>query len=299
MVEVVAALVWRDGKILICRRPADKARALLWEFPGGKVEAGETKQQALVRECREELAFEVVPGSVFCEVTHTYPDITIHLTLFNCTAKGEPQRLEHAELSWVQPQDVTAYDFCPADKVIVEKLARGVKLQTERLELRELTASDIDNLRPILQDADVMYAWEAPFTDSEAENWLAENLRRYKTDGFSFWSVEHKSDGAFIGVCGPLIETINGVRYMGVAYIFAKAYWGNGYAAEAAAACVNYAFDNLSADEVIAEIRPENIKSRRVAERLGMTVRGSFVKTYKGKAMPHLIYALAKEDGHV
>ena len=122
MVEVVAALVWRDGKILICRRPADKARALLWEFPGGKVEAGERKQQALVRECREELAFEVVPGSVFCEVMHTYPDITIHLTLFNCTAKGEPQRLEHAELSWVLPQDVAAYDFCPADKVIVEKL---------------------------------------------------------------------------------------------------------------------------------------------------------------------------------
>ena len=122
MVEVVAALVWRDGKILICRRPADKARALLWEFPGGKVEAGETKQQALVRECREELAFEVVTGSVFCEVTHTYPDITIHLTLFNCTAKGEPQRLEHAALKWVVPQDVTAYDFCPADKVIVEKL---------------------------------------------------------------------------------------------------------------------------------------------------------------------------------
>ena len=176
---------------------------------------------------------------------------------------------------------------------------KGVKLQTERLELRELTVSDIDNLRPILQDADVMYAWEAPFTDSEAENWLAENLRRYKTDGFSFWTVERKTDGAFIGVCGPLIEIINGVRHIGVAYIFAKAYWGNGYAAEAAAACVNYAFDSLSADEVIAEIRPENKKSRHVAERLGMSVRGSFVKTYKGKAMPHLIYALAKEDRHV
>ena len=84
-----------------------------------------------------------------------------------------------------------------------------------------------------------------------------------------------------------------------MAYIFAKAYWGNGYAAEAAAACVSYAFDSISADEVIAEIRPENKKSRHVAERLGMTVRGSFVKTYKGKAMPHLIYALAKEDRHV
>ena len=175
---------------------------------------------------------------------------------------------------------------------------KGIKLQTKRLELRELTASDIDNLRLILQDADVMCAWEAPFTDSEVENWLAENLRRYKKDGFSFWAVERKTDGVFIGVCGPLIEIINGERHMGVAYIFAKAHWGNGYAAEAAQACVDYAFTILGADEVIAEIRPENKKSRLVAERLGMTVRGSFVKTYKGKAMPHLIYALAKEDRH-
>ena len=102
--QVVAALIWREDKILICRRPANKARALLWEFPGGKVEAGETKQQALVRECREELGITVVPGSVYYEVTHTYPDITIHLTLFNCTAKGEPQQLEHSELARVLPQ---------------------------------------------------------------------------------------------------------------------------------------------------------------------------------------------------
>ena len=123
MVEVVAALIWRGDEILICRRPADKARALLWEFPGGKVEAGETKAEALMRECREELGIKVAVGSVFCEVTHTYPDISIHLTLFNCTAEGEPQRLEHSALAWVLPREVTAYDFCPADKVIVEKLA--------------------------------------------------------------------------------------------------------------------------------------------------------------------------------
>jgi len=129
MVEVVAALIWRDGKILICRRPADKARALLWEFPGGKVEAGETKKQALVRECREELALKIVPGGVFCEVTHVYPDITIHLTLFNCTAEGEPQRLEHSDLKWVLPGSIMDYEFCPADKEIVEKIFTGIKTE--------------------------------------------------------------------------------------------------------------------------------------------------------------------------
>lgn len=294
--QVVAALIWREDKILICRRPANKARALLWEFPGGKVEAGETKQQALMRECREELGITVAPGSVYYEVTHTYPDITIHLTLFNCTTQDEPQRLEHSELTWVLPQNVTAYDFCPADKAIVAKIAAqaNAKIKTERLYLRELTPSDEAELKTFLQDKEVMYAWEAPFTDAEVAAWLTENLRRYKADGFSFYAAIEKCSGKFLGVCGPLIETINGVRYMGVAYIFAKAYWGNGYAAEAAAACVNYAFDSLSADEVIAEIRPENKKSRRVAERLGMTISGSFVKTYKGKEMPHLIYVLNK-----
>lgn len=174
-----------------------------------------------------------------------------------------------------------------------------IKLQTKRLMLRELTADDVDNLRTILQDTDVMYAWETPFTDEEVKDWLAENLRRYQADGFSFWAVECKKDGGFIGVCGPLIETINGVRHMGIAYIFAKACWGNGYAVEAAAACVNYAFNVLGAKEVIAEIRPENKKSCRVAERLGMQIKSSFVKIYKGKEMPHLIYALTKENENV
>lgn len=222
--QVAAALIWREDKILICRRPANKARALLWEFPGGKVEAGETKQQALVRECREELGITVVPGSVYYEVTHTYPDITIHLTLFNCTTQDEPQRLEHSELAWVLPQNVTAYDFCPADKAIVAKIAAqaNAKIKTERLYLRELTPGDEAELKTFLQDADVMYAWEAPFTDAEVTAWLTENLRRYKADGFSFYAVIEKCSGKFLGVCGPLIETINSERRMGVAYIFNK-----------------------------------------------------------------------------
>lgn len=85
VVEVVAALIWDKDKFLICQRPANKKRGLLWEFVGGKVELGETKAQALIRECREELAITVEPREVFMEVMHEYPDITVHLTLFNCT----------------------------------------------------------------------------------------------------------------------------------------------------------------------------------------------------------------------
>lgn len=299
MVEVVAALIRRGGKILICRRPADKARALLWEFPGGKVEKGETKQQALVRECREELALEVVPGVVFCEVTHVYPDITIHLTLFNCTAKGEPQRLEHSDLKWVLPGEVTNYEFCPADKEIVEKIAGSVKTETARLVLRELTWHDLDAVSAFFQDEEVMYAWEHAFSADEVSAWLGENIKRYQTDGFSFWAVIAKSSGNLIGVCGPLAETVEGVRRTGIAYIFNKSYWGQGYASKAAQASVIYALETLGADEVIAEIRPENMPSRRVAECLGLKVQGSFVKTYKGKAMPHLIYALKRENKNV
>ncbi len=121
--EVVAALIWRGERFLICQRPKNKARALLWEFVGGKVEAGETKEAALVRECREELDITVKVGDVFAEVTHEYPDLTVHLTLFSCTvAAGEPKRLEHADMKWILPAEIPSYEFCPADEVILQKL---------------------------------------------------------------------------------------------------------------------------------------------------------------------------------
>lgn len=123
MTEVVAALIWRDGRFLICQRPAHKARGLLWEFVGGKVEPGETQAQALVRECREELAVTLTVGEVFAEVVHAYPDLTVHLTLFHAAiAEGEPQLLEHNALRWITPDEIPEYDFCPADVEILEKL---------------------------------------------------------------------------------------------------------------------------------------------------------------------------------
>ena len=123
MVEVVAALIWKNGKFMMCQRPAHKARGLLWEFVGGKVEPGETKEQALVRECREELAVTVAVQDEFMSLVHEYPDITIHLTVFNAyIAEGVPQLLEHNDVRWIPPKEIKNYDFCPADNKILEKI---------------------------------------------------------------------------------------------------------------------------------------------------------------------------------
>ena len=121
--EVVAALIWNGDKFMICQRPAHKARGLLWEFVGGKVEAGETKEAALIRECQEELAVTLSVGDVFMEVVHEYPDITVQLTLFHATiAEGVPQKLEHNDIRWITPAEIPQYDFCPADVEILDKI---------------------------------------------------------------------------------------------------------------------------------------------------------------------------------
>lgn len=123
IVEVVAALIWDKDKFLICQRPANKARGLLWEFVGGKVEKGETKEQALIRECKEELAITVEPHGIFTEVVHEYPDITVHLTLFDCAiSSGELALLEHNAMQWITPAEIKNYDFCPADEEILKKI---------------------------------------------------------------------------------------------------------------------------------------------------------------------------------
>jgi mutator protein MutT len=123
MTEVVAALVWNQNRFMICQRPAHKARGLLWEFVGGKVEPGETREQALIRECREELAVTLDVSEPFMEVTHEYPDLTVHLTLFYATIReGVPQKLEHNDIRWITVDEIEQYAFCPADEEILGRL---------------------------------------------------------------------------------------------------------------------------------------------------------------------------------
>ena len=121
--EVVAALIWDGDRFLICQRPKEKARGLLWEFVGGKVEQGETKEDALIRECYEELAIHVIPNGIFMDVLHEYPDLLVHLTIFNAVIpSGTPLCLEHNAIQWILPQEIDQYDFCPADVEILNAI---------------------------------------------------------------------------------------------------------------------------------------------------------------------------------
>ena len=123
MIEVVAALIWDKDKFMICQRPAHKVRALFWEFVGGKVENGETKEQALIRECQEEIDVTLSVGDVFMDVVHEYPDVTVHLTLFNATiAEGIPQKIEHNDIRWITVLEIDDYDFCPADTDLLDEI---------------------------------------------------------------------------------------------------------------------------------------------------------------------------------
>ncbi|MCW2289390.1 RimJ/RimL family protein N-acetyltransferase [Leucobacter luti] len=165
-------------------------------------------------------------------------------------------------------------------------------LTTARLSLREMTRDDMPALRAILQDPETMVAYEGALADSEVGAWLTKNLTRYATDGFGLWAVELRSSGEVIGQCGITWQEIAGERVLEVGYLFNRAHWHLGYATEAAAACLDYAFETLLAHRVYAQVRDTNTASARVAERLGMTARTRFVKHYRGVEMPHIAFAI-------
>ena len=122
IVEVVAALVRRADRFMICRRPPHKARGGLWEFVGGKVEPGETMEEALKRECKEELNVDLTVGPLYCALTHAYPDLTVRLSLFEASFDGQPTLLEHTDLRFIRPCEIPLYEFCPADREILDRL---------------------------------------------------------------------------------------------------------------------------------------------------------------------------------
>lgn len=169
-------------------------------------------------------------------------------------------------------------------------------LETERLYLRRLEQSDYSDLCKMLQDEEVMYAYEHAFSDEEVQEWLDRQLKRYEEYGFGLWAVILKETGELIGQCGLTIQECKGKQVLEIGYLFQKDYWHKGYATEAAVACKQYAFETLKAKEVFSIIRDNNIPSQHVAKRNGMKVVDQFVKHYYGMDMPHFVFSITREE---
>ena len=169
-------------------------------------------------------------------------------------------------------------------------------LETQRLLLREMTQADFPALADILQDEQTMYAYEGAFNDTETQAWLDKNLTRYRDDGIGLWAVVLRENGDMIGQAGLTWQEMNGKRIPEVGYLFNRAYWGKGYATEAAIACKEYGFKQLGLDEIFSIIRDTNIASMNVAIRNGMLVRERFVKHYKGIEMPHYAFSVRRKS---
>ena len=223
------------------------------------------------------------------------PMLVERLVTYSLPAAADPAPAAGAPLSDTAQTSGTAQAYDAAQTSGTAQ-AYDIVLQTLRLYLRKIRMADRPAIGSILQDAEVMYAWEHAFSDDEVTDWMEQNLMRYDRDGYSYWAVMEKSTGDLVGLCGLLAEKAGDESDLGVGYIFGKKYWHRGYAQESASACVDYAFRTLGAGHVTAQIRPNNLPSVKVAERLGMTVRSQFVKRYRGKDMIHLIYYLEKQD---
>ena len=166
--------------------------------------------------------------------------------------------------------------------------------ETNRLYMREMCQTDYPALSKILQDADVMYAYEGAFSDTETQDWLDKQIRNYEQYGFGLWAVILKETDEMIGQCGLTMQDYKDNKVLEVGYLFQKSFWHNGYAAEAAIACREYAFEKLNADKVYSIIRDSNIASQNVAKRNGMNIEDKFVKHYRGVDMPHYLFSIER-----
>lgn len=167
-------------------------------------------------------------------------------------------------------------------------------IETPRTYLRQICPDDFESVASILQDLEIMYAWEHAFSDDEVREWINENIIRYIRDGYSYWAVIEKQSGKLIGVAGLIAEKADNQDYIGIGYIFKKAFWRQGFAFECARACKDFAFNKLHVQLLTAQIRPNNSASRKVAEKLGMTIIKQFNRLYRGELMPHFLYGCSK-----
>jgi [ribosomal protein S5]-alanine N-acetyltransferase len=168
-------------------------------------------------------------------------------------------------------------------------------LQTPRLALREFTLAGIDSLAQVLGDPKTMLYYAAPLDRAGVEQWITRNLQRYRNDGVGLWAMELIATLELIGDCGIVLQQVDGDELYEIGYHLRRDQWRHGYATEAAGACRDWAFSHLKTDRLISLIRPENLPSRRVAERIGM----SFWKEVMWHALPHHVYSILRPETEV
>jgi RimJ/RimL family protein N-acetyltransferase len=168
----------------------------------------------------------------------------------------------------------------------------NVVLETKRLILRYLTLDDVDTVFAVIGDPQTMKYYPQSFSREDAMRWVARSLERYRRDGYGLFAVVLKSNGEVIGNCGVVRQDVEGESLLEVGYHFRRDQWGHGYATEAAQGCMAYAFGKLGAEKVVSLILPENLPSRRVAERNGMIVERQVIF----HDLPHLMYAMKRDD---
>lgn len=212
----------------------------------------------------------------------------------NASPYGTPFYLHAGFVKTAVLQTTNGISYTPMKYVIREINNPKNIVNTDRLYLREMNQNDIDDLKEILMDEEVMYAYNGAFSLEECNSWLKNQLSRYETYGFGLWAVILKDSNEMIGQCGLTVQDFNGKNYLEVGYLFKKRYWKNGYATEASKACIDYAFEKLNADSVCSIIRDTNINSINVAKRNGLKEDGYMIKHYRNVDMPHIKYSINK-----
>lgn len=172
----------------------------------------------------------------------------------------------------------------------------GKIIESERLVLQRLKQEDFDAIAVFLKDPEVMYAWGHGFSDEEVHEWLDKNLKRYEDDGYAFFLAVNKQTGKPVGVTGIIHNEINGKQRWEIGYIIDKKFWKQGYAKEGSKACLEHAFREMAPDEMVFQMRTDNIASQKVAESLGAKREGEYIRHYWGEDMPHYIYVIKRED---
>lgn len=180
------------------------------------------------------------------------------------------------------------------DRLVCEEMEKIVILETEHLYLREMKQSDFEDLAEILQNPNVMYAYEHNFSDNDVQVWLNRQIERYKKNGFGLWAVILKNTGGVVGQAGLTIQPYKNTEVLEIGYLLKEKFWHYGYAREAACGCKKYAFENLSRNKVYSIIKADNLASIKVAESIGMSKEDEFITQYYNGDMLHFLYSVHK-----